>query len=137
MSEVYRSMRLRLLQPVSELSYFSWMVVLKLFYGVSFITTPLPLVIVMTFMVGMMCILLGLLAEMIMRTFYESQRKTIYSVRSVRNIERAMPTVQGTGALGGDQALPARRAGSSACAIKSQIAVSKALGVRGLRFGTW
>jgi hypothetical protein len=107
MSEVYRSMRLRLLQPVSELSYFSWMVVLKLFYGVSFITTPLPLVIVMTFMVGMMCILLGLLAEMIMRTFYESQRKTIYSVRSVRNIERAMPTVQGTGALGGDQALPA------------------------------
>ena len=90
---------------------FLWMFVLKLFYGVSFITTPLPLVIVMTFMVGMMCILLGLLAEMIMRTFYESQGKTIYSVRSVRNIEHAMPTVHGTGAPGGDHPL---RAGNGA-----------------------
>jgi hypothetical protein len=80
---------------------------LKLFYRVDFITTPLPLVIVMTFMVGMMCILLGLLAEMIMRTFYESQGKTIYSVRSVRNIEHALPTVQGTGAPGGDHPLRA------------------------------
>jgi glycosyltransferase involved in cell wall biosynthesis len=90
---------------------FVWMLVLKLFYGVYFITTPLPLVIVMTFMVGMMCILLGLLAEMIMRTFYESQGKTIYSVRAVRNIEQAMPTVQGTGAPGGDHPL---RAGNGA-----------------------
>jgi glycosyltransferase involved in cell wall biosynthesis len=90
---------------------FVWMLVLKLFYGVYFITTPLPLVIVMTFMVGMMCILLGLLAEMIMRTFYESQGKTIYSVRSVRNIEHAMPTVHGTGAPGGDHPL---RAGNDA-----------------------
>ena len=90
---------------------FVWMLVLKLFYGVYFITTPLPLVIVMTFMVGMMCILLGLLAEMIMRTFYESQGKTIYSVRSVRNIEHAMPTVHGTGAPGGDHPL---RAGNGA-----------------------
>ena len=90
---------------------FVWMLVLKLFYDVSFITTPLPLVIVMTFMVGMMCILLGLLAEMIMRTFYESQGKTIYSVRAVRNIEQAMPTVQGTGAPGGDHPL---RAGNGA-----------------------
>ena len=84
---------------------FVWMLVLKLFYGVYFITTPLPLVIVVTFMVGMMCILLGLLAEMIMRTFYESQGKTIYSVRSVRNIEQALPTVHGTGAPGGDHPL--------------------------------
>ena len=90
---------------------FVWMLVLKLFYDVSFITTPLPLVIVMTFMVGMMCILLGLLAEMIMRTFYESQGKTIYSVRSVRNIEHSIPTVQGTGAPGGDHPL---RAGNGA-----------------------
>ena len=84
---------------------FVWMVVLRLFYSAPFITTPLPLVVVMTFMVGMMCILLGLLAEMIMRTFYESQGKAIYSARSVRNIEPALPAVQGTGAPGGDQAL--------------------------------
>jgi len=95
---------------------FVWMLVLKFFYGVYFITTPLPLVIVVTFMVGMMCILLGLLAEMIMRTFYESQGKTIYSVRSVRNIEHAIPTVQGTGAPGGDHPL---RAGNGAQRMNS------------------
>jgi hypothetical protein len=37
-------------------------------------------------MIGMMCILLGLLAEMIMRTFYESQGKSIYNVRESRNL---------------------------------------------------
>jgi hypothetical protein len=31
--------------------------------------------------------MLGLLAEMIMRTFYESQGKAIYSIRSTRNLE--------------------------------------------------
>jgi hypothetical protein len=34
----------------------------------------------------MMCILLGLLAEMIMRTFYESQGKPIYTIREARNL---------------------------------------------------
>ena len=81
---------------------FLWMIGLKLFYGVSFITTPLPLMVVMTFMIGMMCILLGLLAEMITRTFYESQGKTIYNVRSVRNMEQALPTIQRSGVPGGD-----------------------------------
>ena len=31
-------------------------------------------------------LLMGLLAEMIMRTFYESQGKSVYSVRTTRNI---------------------------------------------------
>jgi glycosyltransferase involved in cell wall biosynthesis len=65
---------------------FLWMLYLKFFHRVSFILTPLPLMVVMTFMIGMMCILLGLLAEMITRTFYESQGKTIYNIRETRNI---------------------------------------------------
>jgi glycosyltransferase involved in cell wall biosynthesis len=65
---------------------FLWMLYLKIFKDFAFITTPVPLIVVMTFMIGMMCILLGLLAEMIMRTFYESQGKTIYMVRASRNI---------------------------------------------------
>jgi hypothetical protein len=40
-------------------------------------------------MIAMMCILLGLLAEMITRTFYESQGKAIYNVRSTRNFQEA------------------------------------------------
>jgi glycosyltransferase involved in cell wall biosynthesis len=64
---------------------FIWMLVLKMNHGVSFIATPLPLIVVVAFMIAMMCILLGLLAEMITRTFYESQGKSIYNIRSMRN----------------------------------------------------
>jgi hypothetical protein len=46
----------------------------------------------MTFMIAMMCILLGLLAEMITRTFYESQGKPIYNIRSTRNLQRIEAT---------------------------------------------
>jgi glycosyltransferase involved in cell wall biosynthesis len=66
---------------------FLWMLYLKIFKNFAFITTPVPLIVVMTFMIGMMCILLGLMAEMIMRTFYESQGKPIYNVREIRNLE--------------------------------------------------
>jgi glycosyltransferase involved in cell wall biosynthesis len=71
---------------VISLFTFLWMLGLKLNRGIAFISTPLPLIIVVTFMIAMMCILLGLLAEMITRTFYESQGKAIYNIRSMRNL---------------------------------------------------
>jgi glycosyltransferase involved in cell wall biosynthesis len=64
---------------------FIWMLVLKLNHDISFISTPLPLIVVVAFMIAMMCVLLGLLAEMITRTFYESQGKSIYNIRYTRN----------------------------------------------------
>jgi hypothetical protein len=42
---------------------------------------------VFSFMTGVICILMGLLAEMITRTFYESQHKSTYLVRKTRNIK--------------------------------------------------
>jgi hypothetical protein len=48
--------------------------------------TPLPMMAVFSFMTGVICILMGLLAEMITRTFHESQGKSIYLVRETRNI---------------------------------------------------
>ncbi|MBV8216304.1 MAG: glycosyltransferase family 2 protein [Verrucomicrobia bacterium] len=66
---------------------FLWMLYLKIFKNFPFITTPVPLIVIVTFMISMMCILLGLLAEMIMRTFYESQGKPIYNIRESRNLE--------------------------------------------------
>jgi glycosyltransferase involved in cell wall biosynthesis len=76
---------------------FVWMLGLKFNGGPSFIETPLPLIVVMTFMIAMMCILLGLLAEMITRTFYESQGKSIYNIRSTRNFELDEPEHQEEG----------------------------------------
>jgi glycosyltransferase involved in cell wall biosynthesis len=71
---------------------FLWMLMLKIIRGTSFIETPLPLIVVVTFMIAMMCILLGLLAEMITRTFYESQGKAIYNIRSTRNLQELSAT---------------------------------------------
>jgi glycosyltransferase involved in cell wall biosynthesis len=52
-----------------------------------FIKNPLLLMCVLTAMTGVMCILMGLLAEMIMRTFFESQGKSVYLVRAKRNFD--------------------------------------------------
>jgi glycosyltransferase involved in cell wall biosynthesis len=71
---------------------FLWMLGLKINRGTSFIETPLPLIVVVTFMIAMMCILLGLLAEMITRTFYESQGKAIYNIRSTSNFQEFSAT---------------------------------------------
>jgi glycosyltransferase involved in cell wall biosynthesis len=52
----------------------------------SFILTPLPLLVVMTFITGVLCILLGLLAEILVRIYYESRGKPAYDVKSRRNL---------------------------------------------------
>jgi len=54
---------------------------LKLFRGVSFILTPLPLLCVLLVMLGFMSILMGFLAEILTRTYYESQRKPTYQIK--------------------------------------------------------
>ncbi|MEI6337723.1 MAG: glycosyltransferase family 2 protein [Verrucomicrobiota bacterium] len=48
--------------------------------------TPLPMMAVFSFMTGVICVLMGLLAEMITRTFHESQNKSIYLVKETRNL---------------------------------------------------
>lgn len=60
----------------------------KLFGGKSFIETPLPLIFVMASITGIMCILMGLLAEIIMRTYYESQGKSVYLIDECRNLKQ-------------------------------------------------
>ena len=63
-----------------------WALYLKFFEHTSFISTPLPLLVVMTGITGFMCILMGLLAELVIRTYYESQHKAVYLVGQTRNI---------------------------------------------------
>jgi len=54
---------------------------LKLVEGVSFILTPLPLLCVLLFMLGFLSILMGFLAEILTRTYYESQGKPTYQIK--------------------------------------------------------
>jgi glycosyltransferase involved in cell wall biosynthesis len=62
-----------------------WALYLKIFQDVSFIETPLPLLVVMTGITGIMCFLMGLTAELVMRTYFESQSKATYLVSRVEN----------------------------------------------------
>ena len=61
-------------------------VYLKLFENTTFVQTPLPLLSVMSAITGVMCILLGLVAEMLTRTWHESQGKSTYIIGSTRNV---------------------------------------------------
>jgi glycosyltransferase involved in cell wall biosynthesis len=59
-----------------------WAIGLKIFDDRSFILTPLPTLTGMFFTTGVLCILMGLLAELLMRTYFEAQDKKIYQIRS-------------------------------------------------------
>jgi glycosyltransferase involved in cell wall biosynthesis len=54
--------------------------ILKFGYGVSFILTPLPLLSALFFIVGVQFVLMGIIAEMVTRTYYESQGKSTYRI---------------------------------------------------------
>lgn len=62
---------------------------LKLGEGVSFIETPMPLLVVLFAVMGVTSVFMGLVAEMIMRTYFESQDKRPYSVKQTVNLDRA------------------------------------------------
>jgi glycosyltransferase involved in cell wall biosynthesis len=65
---------------------------LRLFLHISLIQTPLPLLSALLFLVGVMSILLGLVAEMMVRTYYESQGARAYLVRELINFgDRSAP----------------------------------------------
>ena len=61
---------------------------LKFFHNVSFISTPLPLLVVLSFITGIISTLMGLIAEIMMRTYYESQGKQVYLVKETINVQR-------------------------------------------------
>lgn len=58
-----------------------WALVLKFGYGTSFILTPLPIITVVMLAISVQFFLMGLLAELLVRTYHESQDKAIYAVR--------------------------------------------------------
>jgi len=56
---------------------------LKLAHIRDFVATPLPLLVAMLALVGFLAILMGLVAELMVRTYYESQGKRTYIVREI------------------------------------------------------
>jgi glycosyltransferase involved in cell wall biosynthesis len=75
-----------LLLVLSFLTFFL-SVFLRFYAHISLISTPLLLLTAISFITGMLFILLGLLAELLIRVYFEAQQKSIYTVRSTINLE--------------------------------------------------
>jgi len=75
------------LSLLAGFAVFAWALYLKFFQATSLIQTPLSLLAAFLCLVGGQLILLGLIAEMITRNYYESQDKPIYSVKETINFD--------------------------------------------------
>jgi glycosyltransferase involved in cell wall biosynthesis len=64
-----------------------YMMYLKYFDNLSMIQTPLPLLGAMSLMMGVMSISIGLVAEIVVRTYFESQGKSTYHARELINLD--------------------------------------------------
>jgi len=59
---------------------------LRFYEGISLIQTPLPLLSALFFLLGTTSVLMGLLAEMMVRTYFESKHRPAYTVRDSLNL---------------------------------------------------
>jgi hypothetical protein len=55
----------------------------KIVEGISILPSPLFSLSVMFFILGFQSILMGLIAELLARTYHESQRKPTYTIRKI------------------------------------------------------
>lgn len=69
-----------------------WALILKLMHKADLIQTPLPIIAIVLFAVGIQFLLMGLLAEMLVRTYHESQSKRIYAVREMLGFDKTVPS---------------------------------------------
>lgn len=74
---------LGLLSTVSGLALGSYLTILKFWTGQDIGDRPLLILAVVLFLTGIQLFSFGLLAEMMMRTYHESQRRPIYRIREV------------------------------------------------------
>jgi glycosyltransferase involved in cell wall biosynthesis len=66
-----------------------YLLIRRLFFLISVTGSPLFQTSVMFFILGFQSILMGLIAELLVRTYHESQRKPTYVVRTMINLEQA------------------------------------------------
>ena len=75
----------RVIVTVSTLFF---LMVRRLFVGISATGSPFFSVSIMFVIMGFQSILMGLIAEMLVRTYHESQSKPTYTIRALFNLAR-------------------------------------------------
>ena len=59
----------------------------RIFWGISVMASPLFIMAIMVFILGFQSVLMGLIAELLARTYHESQGKTVYHIREMINFD--------------------------------------------------
>lgn len=74
------------------MALFLWLAIRRIVTEIGVLTSPWFQIAVMMFLLGFIAILMGLIAELLMRTYFESQKKKTYTVRElVEPIHRKLP----------------------------------------------
>jgi glycosyltransferase involved in cell wall biosynthesis len=60
-------------------------IILRIFWDLHLVQTPLPVLSALCIIVGVQLVTMGILAEMVMRTYYESQGKKAYHIKEMIN----------------------------------------------------
>lgn len=68
------------------LAAFLILAIRRLGWGVSVVASPLFSISIMIFILGVISVFMGLIAELLTRAYYESQDKKTYTIRETRNI---------------------------------------------------
>lgn len=72
----------------------AYLAIRRIFFAISPFTSPLFTVAIMVGILGFQSVLMGLIAEMLMRTYHESQGKPTYTVRNMINVQPEAPALQ-------------------------------------------
>jgi len=64
-----------------------WLAIRRIITTISVLGSPFFQISIMLFVLGFQSILLGLIAELLMRTYHESQGKTIYEIQEILDID--------------------------------------------------
>lgn len=74
------------------MALFLWLAIRRIVTEIGVLTSPWFQIAVMMFLLGFIAILMGLIAELLMRTYFESQKKKTYTVRElVEPVHRKLP----------------------------------------------
>jgi Glycosyltransferases involved in cell wall biogenesis len=65
-----------------------FLIIRRIFFQTSVLASPFFQMGIMVFILGSQSLLMGLIAELLMRTYYESQGKPIYSIRSIHESDK-------------------------------------------------
>ncbi len=77
---------------IASLIILAYLIFMRIVYNMHMIREPLLLMSMMLFILGFQSMLLGLIAELLNRTYHESQNKLTYTVRKVINTQ-ALPSI--------------------------------------------